>query len=195
MKAAGRTNHPNVILATDAGEYQGWHYLVMELVSGTDLMRQIQRSGPMTVADACEAIRQAALGLQAIHEVGLVHRDIKPPNLMLSTDGTVKVLDLGLARLVDDSCDALTSAGSMGGTADYMAPEQAIDLRSATIASDLYSLGCTLYCLLAGHPPFGNGNYPSFASKLMAHSSAIVPPIATLRPELANFPELADPKV
>jgi serine/threonine protein kinase len=190
MKAAGRTNHPNVILATDAGECRGWHYLVMELVPGIDLARLIKKYGPMPVVDACEVIRQAALGLQAVHEAGLVHRDIKPPNLMLTPDGTVKVLDLGLARLVGDPGDTLTQYGSMGGTADYMAPEQALDLRSAKITADLYSLGCTLYCLLAGHPPFGTGKHSSFASKLMAHSNEPVPPIASLRPELTNDPRL-----
>ena len=190
MKAAGRTNHPNVIVATDAGECRGWHYLVMELVSGTDLARLIKKNGPLPVADACEVIRQAALGLQAVHEAGLVHRDIKPPNLMLTPDGTVKVLDLGLARLVGESGDSLTQNGSMGGTADFMAPEQAVDLRSARITADLYSLGCTLYYLLAGHAPFGDGRYSSLMSKLMAHSSQPIPPITSLRPELASYPEL-----
>jgi serine/threonine protein kinase len=190
MEAAGRTNHPNVILATDAGESQGLHYLVMELVPGTDLAALVQRRGPLPVADACELIRQAALGLQAIHEAGLVHRDIKPQNLMLTPDGLVKVLDLGLARLIGEDGDTLTAHGSLAGTADYMAPEQAVDLRSVTIAADLYSLGCTLYCLLAGYPPFGDGRYPSFTSKLSAHRDQPVPPLDALRPELAQQPGL-----
>jgi serine/threonine protein kinase len=190
MKAAGRTSHPNVILATDAGESQGCHYLVMELVSGTDLAGLVKQIGPLPVADACEIIRQAALGLQAIHEAGLVHRDIKPPNLMLTPGGSVKVLDLGLARLVGEAGSALTENGSLGGTADYMAPEQALDLRFATIVADLYSLGCTLYCLLVGRPPFGDDRHSSLASKLIAHRAEPVPPIASLRPELAQKPDL-----
>lgn len=182
MKAAGRTHHPNVILATDAGESQGRSYLVMELVPGTDLARLVKSRGPLSVPDACELVRQAALGLQAVHEAGLVHRDIKPSNLMLTPDGVVKVLDLGLARLVGETGGSITGHNSLGGTADYMAPEQADDLHSATITADLYSLGCTLYCLLAGHPPFGDGS--SVASKLIAHRTKPVPPIASLRPEL-----------
>jgi serine/threonine protein kinase len=190
LRAAGRTNHPNVILATDAGESRGLHYLVMELVPGTDLARLVKRIGPLPVADACEVIRQAALGLQAIHEAGLVHRDIKPQNLMLTPEGSVKVLDLGLARLVGEAGGTITWDGAPGGTADYMAPEQALNLHSVGITADLYSLGCALYCLLAGTPPFGDGRFSSFASKLFAHREEPVPAIATLRPELARQPEL-----
>jgi hypothetical protein len=109
---------------------------------------------------------------------------------MLTPKGLVKVLDFGLARLVGENGDTLTTHGSLGGTADFMAPEQAVDLHSVTIAADLYSLGCTLYYLLAGSPPFGDRRYPSFTSKLCAHRTEPVPPIAEIRPELAEHPEL-----
>ena len=162
----------------------------MDLVPGCDLGRLVQGRGPLPLADACELARQAALGLQAVHEKGLVHRDIKPSNLMLTPDGVVKVLDLGLARLVEDAADSLTPPGAFGGTADYLAPEQASDLRAATIRSDLYSLGCTLYCLLAGRPPFGDDRHRSLASKIIAHREEPVAPITDFRPELARAREL-----
>ena len=190
MKAVGLLDHPNLVRATDAGESQGRLFLVMELVPGADVERLLKQHGRLPVPDACEVARQVALGLQAIHEKGLVHRDIKPPNLMITPDGAVKVLDLGLARLVAESADPLTEPGSLGGTADYLAPEQAADMSSATIRSDLYGLGCTLYCLLAGRPPFGDDQHRSLASKLIAHREKPVPPITTFRPELATAPDL-----
>src|SRR5262249_48278346 len=153
MKAVGQLDHPNIVRATDAGRSRGRHFLVMDLVPGCDFARLVQRLGPLPLADACESARQAALGLQAIHEAGLLHRDIKPSNPMLTPDGGVKVLDLGLVRMVAAPSDSLSRVDGLAGTLDYMAPEQGRALHAATIASDLYSLGCTLYCLLAGRPP------------------------------------------
>ena len=190
MKAVGLLDHPNLVRATDAGECKGRLFLVMELVPGSDVERLLKQHGPMPLPDACEVTRQVALGLQAIHEKGLVHRDIKPSNLMITPDGMVKLLDLGLARLVAESADPLTQPGSLGGTADYLAPEQAVDMSAATIRSDLYSLGCTLYCLLAGRPPFGDDQHRSLTSKLIAHREQPVPPLTTFRPELAKVPDL-----
>ncbi len=192
MEILGRLDDPHLVRATDAGEGpDGRLFLVMDLVPGSDLGRLVQARGPLPLADACELARQAALGLQAVHEKGFVHRDIKPSNLMLTPDGVVKVLDLGLARLVEDAADSLiTQSGSFGGTADYLAPEQASDLRAATIRSDLYSLGCTLYCLLAGRPPFGDDRHRSLASKILAHREEPVAPITDFRPELAGAGEL-----
>jgi serine/threonine protein kinase len=126
MKAIGRLHHPHIVQAFDAGEVEGQYYLVMELVSGLDLSAVVDRVGPLPLADACEIVRQVALGLQHAHEHDLVHRDIKPSNLMLTPAGDVKLLDLGRARLQDPLSDehAVTSSGQVMGTLDYMAPEQ-----------------------------------------------------------------------
>ena len=148
--------HPNIVHAYDADEIDGTHLLVMEYVEGaTDLARLVKQNGPLPVAQACEYIRQAALGLQHAYERGLVHRDIKPHNLLLTADGqTVKVLDMGLARLDplpgDDRSATMTQEGAVMGTPDYIAPEQALDSHTVDIRADLYSLGCTFYYLLTG---------------------------------------------
>jgi serine/threonine protein kinase len=165
-------DHPNIVRATDAGEVSGVHYMVTELVVGQDLARIVQRGGRLSVADACAITCQVASALQYAHEKGLVHRDIKPSNLMLTLDderrGSVKVLDFGLARLGADQ-DTLTAAGHVLGTLDFMAPEQASDPRRVDTRADIYSLGCTLYYLLAGEPPFAGAQFDSAASKLRAH--------------------------
>jgi eukaryotic-like serine/threonine-protein kinase len=181
--AAGSLRHPNVVEATDADEADGYLFLVMELLDGWDLARLVRAHGLLPVADACEAARQAALGLQAAHERGLVHRDVKPSNLLLTTAGVVKLLDLGLARLDRGPTgeDSLTDTGLVIGTADYMAPEQAQDPHGVDIRADLYSLGCTLYRLLTGQPPFGGPAYDSPTKKLSAHARAPVPPLPAQR--------------
>src|SRR5262249_4822450 len=138
------------------------------------------------VAEACEWGRQAAVGLQYIHERGLVHRDIKPSNLFLVEHRRVKILDLGLAVLKTDqgSSSGLTEKGQVLGTIDYMAPEQWEDSRAADIRADIYSLGCTLYHLLAGKPPFDSRDYPSVMKQMWAHAQAPVPPLRERRPEV-----------
>ena len=155
MKAIGRLHHPNIVQAFDAGEVEGQYYLAMELVSGLDLSMLVDRVGPLPVADACEIVRQAALGLQHAHEHELVHRDIKSSNLMLTPSGDVKILDLGLARLQDPLSEEheVTSTGQVMGTLDYMAPEQLGDSHAVDIRADIYSLGATLYKLLTGRAP------------------------------------------
>src|SRR4029077_10356345 len=150
-------DHPNVVVCFDAAQESGRHFLVMEFAEGTDLARLVKRDGPLPVAQAGECVRQAALGLQHAHERGLVHRDVKPSNLLLSADGkAVKVLDLGLARLrgEGESLEPLTGAGALLGTLDFLAPEQAADARSVDGRADLYSLGVPLYFLLTGRVPF-----------------------------------------
>jgi serine/threonine protein kinase/WD40 repeat protein len=192
MEAIGRLDHPSVVRATDAGQWSGAHYLVMEYVQGIDLSalaQQAQQQGPLSVADACELVRQAALGLQYVHEHGLVHRDVKPSNLMLTQAGQVKILDLGLALLRGgDRSHQLTDAGQALGTADYMAPEQAIDSRHVDIRADIYSLGCTLYRLLAGRVPFAEPQYRGALEKILAHVNQPAPPLRSFRPGLP--PEL-----
>ena len=190
IKAAGKLKHPNIVTAHDAGEAGGTHYLVMEYVEGCDLSSLVRRCGPLAVADACEIVRQAALGLQHAHEHGLVHRDVKPSNLMLTTAepssvGQVKLLDLGLARLAGlPPADELTAANQMLGTVDYMAPEQAGDSHAVDIRADVYSLGCTLYKLLAGEAPFSGPRYATTVKKMMAHEHHPVPPISQRRNDL-----------
>jgi serine/threonine protein kinase len=178
--------HPNLVAAHDAGEVAGLPYFVMEFVEGTGLDALVQEQGPLPVSEACEAVRQVALGLQHLHEHGLVHRDIKPSDLMLSRSGLVKVLDLGLARLVSGSAQEghITSPGQFLGTPDYMAPEQCDSSHTVDIRADIYSLGCTLYHLLAGDPPFAAFSSPY--QKLKAHAEAPVPPIRERRPDVSE---------
>lgn len=188
VRAAAALSHPNIVLAYDADEIAGTHLLVMEYVEGaTDLAKLVKRDGPLPVAQACEFIRQAALGLQHANERGLVHRDIKPHNLLLTTGGTqIKVLDMGLARL--DSCpadaegsSAMTREGAVMGTPDYIAPEQAREAHTVDIRADVYSLGCSLYQLLTGRVPFPGG---SFTEKLLKHQMDEPAPVESLRKEL-----------
>lgn len=177
MEAVGTIQHPHVIRATDGGEEGGFYFLVMEFVDGVDLGQLSQELGPLPPADACELIRQAALGLSCINECGLIHRDIKPSNLMLSRDCVVKIADLGLARFgtqVNERSE-LTPEGCILGTPDYMAPEQARRSRSADTRSDIYSLGCTLYRLLTGQPPYPSPRFGTYVEKLIAHQQEPIP--------------------
>jgi serine/threonine-protein kinase len=153
----------------------------MEFVEGLSLDRLVAQTGPLPVAQACQLIRQAAIGLVHVHEQGMIHRDIKPQNLMVGRKGNVKVLDFGLARLATDEDTSATTEGMILGTPDYIAPEQAANARAADIRSDIYSLGCTLYFSLTGQPPFPKG---SFVEKLTLHSTKEPEPIRTLRPDV-----------
>jgi serine/threonine protein kinase len=175
--------HPNLVAAYDAGEIAGLPYFVMEFVDGTGLDVLVSQRGPLPVAEACEVIRQAALGLQHLHEHNLVHRDIKPSNLMLTPTGLVKVIDLGLARVSASAQEGQISLpGQFLGTLDYMAPEQVDDCHTVDIRADIYSLGCTLYHLLTGGPPFAALSSPY--KKLKAHAEAPAPPIREQRPDI-----------
>ena len=187
MEAGGRLQHPNLVSFTDAREEHGVHFLVMEYVEGEDLGATLKRRGRLPVAEACEIIRQAACGLQHAYEQGLVHRDIKPSNLMLTAEHTVKILDLGLARLQSggDACQGLTFTGQTMGTPDYMAPEQARGLAQIDIRADIYSLGCTLYHLLTGKPPYGPPQYAGFTAKILAHAQAAFPLAREMQPDIA----------
>jgi serine/threonine protein kinase len=190
VRMAAQLHHPNVVLAYNADEVGNTHYFAMEFVEGVDLARLIKEQGKLLVPQACEYIRQAALGLQAAFEKGLVHRDIKPHNLLLSrlpnnsagadSKGDVlKILDFGLARLAGagDKQHGVTRAGAVLGTPDYLAPEQALDARTADIRADLYALGCTLFHLLTGRPPF---QAETLAEVLMKHQMEQAPRLARL---------------
>lgn len=182
-RAAAALNHPNIVRAFDVDREGDIHYIVMEFVDGASLYDIVRKHGPMDVLRACHYIRQAACGLQHIHENRLIHRDIKPGNLLLDRQGTIKILDLGLARFFADAAgDSLTTRfdnQSMMGTADYIAPEQAMDLHSADIRADIYSLGASFYYLLAGRPPFDG---KTATQKLIQHQTQIPTPVVALRP-------------
>lgn len=238
MKAVGKLQHPNIIQAFDGGEEKRIHFLVLEYAEGLDLSMLLARYGAVPVSDACEIIRQAAVGLEHAHLHGLVHRDVKPANLLLAwpaggtatpSDGedsdagisepletvewdtvgrlsesslsadphnspsrasglsmqpVVKVLDLGLALLNDDThsiANGLTGTGQIMGTLDYMAPEQTSDTHTVDIRADIYSLGCTLYALLTGAPPFAGEAYTNPYQKIVAHNQESPRPLHEVR--------------
>lgn len=181
-ESAARVRHPNVVQVYTADRAGGGYYIAMEFVAGTDLGRLVKTSGPLPVATACEYVAQAADGLQHAFATGLVHRDVKPANLLLTDDGrAVKVTDFGLARAFADAGSEMTSAGAVLGTADYMAPEQAEDARSADTRADVYAIGCTLYFLLTGEAPYPGG---SVHTKLARHATAPVPNPAEAQPDV-----------
>jgi serine/threonine protein kinase/tetratricopeptide (TPR) repeat protein len=186
IEAAARLSHPNIVMAFEADEVGGTHFLVTEYVEGVDLRKLLATRGPLPATLACEAARQAALGLHHAHSRGVVHRDVKPANLLLSREGVVKILDLGVARLAwrgpdGPRTDRLTRTGELMGTPDYLAPEQIADARRADARTDLYGLGCTLYHLLVGSPPFAGR---SLALKLIAHRRGESPDLDARRPDL-----------
>ena len=186
IEAVGRLDHPHIVRALDAREVDGVRFLVMEHVDGLDLAEVVARCGPLSVADACEVTRQAALGLQCSEEHGLVHRDIKPSNLMLNAEGQIKVLDLGLAQFQEAEAleSGVTGIGQVMGTPDYMSPEQALESHTVDIRTDIYSLGGTLYYLLAGQPPFSGSQYDTPLKKVAGHLRDAVPPITGVCPDL-----------
>jgi serine/threonine protein kinase len=188
VRAAASLNHPNIVAALDAREFQGVHFLVTEFVDGTDLDRLVRTNGPVSAVDAAEMLIQVAKGLQYAHERGIIHRDIKPANLLRDRAGVVRILDMGLARIdagEDHSGTALTISGIIMGTAAYMAPEQARNTRRADARSDLYSLGCTLYFLIHGQPPYTG---ETAIDILVAHATLPVPKLAAGRTDVP--PEL-----
>ena len=152
-QTAGRLNHPHVVGVYDFGSHHGRLYLVMELIDGWTLAQERSLRGTLPPHEATAMAAQLAAGLSAAHAHGVVHRDIKPANVMLTANGTAKITDFGIARFADDAAGTLTATGKVVGTADYLAPERALG-RPAQPASDVYSLGCVLYELLTGQPPF-----------------------------------------
>jgi serine/threonine protein kinase len=163
IKAVGGLEHPNLVKATDAGEIRGILFLVTELLDGMNLDELTKQLGSWHVAAACEAMRQAAVGLQHAHEKGWVHGDVKPSNLMLTRAGVVKVLDLGLALLRGEANEKLLTQPGAGmmGTLAYVAPEQTENSHQVDVQADLYSLGSTLFFLLAGRPPLRDAANPT----------------------------------
>jgi RND family efflux transporter MFP subunit len=179
VQAAAALKHPNIVAAFDADESEEIAYLVLEYVDGTNLYRLVKEQGPRPLAEGVEFVRQAAAGLAYLHSRGIIHRDVKPANLLLAKDGTVKLLDMGLVRFAsseDLSCSEmdqeLTQAGIVIGTVAYMSPEQALDTRSADQRSDIYSLGCTLFYLLTGRSLY---HEETGMKTLLAHREQPVP--------------------
>jgi CheY-like chemotaxis protein/tRNA A-37 threonylcarbamoyl transferase component Bud32 len=187
VEAVARLSHPNIVMAHDADEAEVGHFLVMEFVNGRDLATEVQERGPLPIPEAVECILQAARALGYAHGQGIIHRDIKPANLLRDVSGVVKVADLGLARFNDplgrppDDASALTQAGSIMGTVDFMSPEQALGSTNIDHRADVYSLGCTLYYLLTGRPPYRGS---SLMATLLKHREAPIPSLCAAREEV-----------
>jgi hypothetical protein len=180
VRLAARLAHPNIVMAFDADRVGATHFFVMEFIEGESLAERVKARGPLPVAEACDAVCQALAGLQHASQRGLVHRDLKPQNLLRTPDGVIKIVDFGLACFLSDHSpdQALTQPGTAMGTPDYLAPEQARDAHRADVRADIYSLGCTLYFLLTGRPPFAGG---STVEKLLKHLEADPPAVQGLR--------------
>ncbi len=178
VKSAAKLSHPNVVAAYDSYQRNGTYFLVMEYVDGVNLHEHVREHGPISVGQAIKIVDRVSAGLNAAHQLGIVHRDVKPTNIMLTSDGTPKLLDLGLARTMQWSREApdleLTRDGLAMGTASYMPPEQALDAKNADVRSDIYSLGCTLYFLLTGHSPFERN---TTVQTIVAHRESAAPPL------------------
>ncbi|MGD9858106.1 MAG: serine/threonine-protein kinase, partial [Planctomycetaceae bacterium] len=186
-QAVAALDNPHIVRAYDVDRLteggNDIHFLVMEYVDGRSLQQVVDDDGPLPIAAAVEYTRQAANGLAHAHSVGVVHRDVKPSNLLLDESGTIKLLDLGLARIFEDASEqpslTIEHQQTVLGTADYLSPEQAVDSHGVDYRSDLYSLGCTLYFLLTGHPPFTEG---SLTQRLLAHQNKAPAPVTASRP-------------
>lgn len=181
-KAIASLNHPNVVRAHDIDNQGDTHYIVMEYVDGDDLQTIVKKKGPLPIGKVANYMIQACHGLQHAHDVGLIHRDIKPANLLINSKGQVKLLDLGLALFADDSAASLTMDfnDKVLGTADYLAPEQALNSHKVDHRVDLYGLGCTMYYLLTGNPPFPDG---TIAQRIAKHQREMPVEIRKLRPD------------
>jgi eukaryotic-like serine/threonine-protein kinase len=181
-KAIASLNHPNVVRAYDIDNEGDTHYIVMEYVNGDDLQTIVKKRGPLPFDTVANYIAQAARGLQHSHEVGLIHRDVKPANVLINQDGQVKLLDLGLALFADDAQASLTMDfnDKVLGTADYLAPEQALNSHKVDHRADLYGLGCTMYFLLTGQAPFPDG---TIAQRIAKHQKVMPQEIRKIRPE------------
>lgn len=190
VEAVAKLEHPNIVTAHDAHTSKGIHYLVMSYVDGSDLSDIVRKEGVLSIQQAVNCVTQAARGLVHAHNMGIIHRDIKPGNLLLDKQGAVHVLDLGLARIDDmglkadkEASDDLTHPGMVMGTIAYLAPEQALDTHGADARSDIYSLGCTLFYLLTGAAPYPR---ETVMKTLLAHREDMIPDLSSKRVEVPN---------
>jgi hypothetical protein len=183
VDAIGKSRHPHLLYAVDAGVHEGDPYLVTELVNGYDLGRLLRHHGSLPASVACEIGRQMALGLEFVHATGMVHRDIKPHNVMLQPNGQIKILDLGLATLLKKDGETLRADGGVVGTPAYMPPEQWRG-EEPSPASDVYAFGCTLLEMLTGQSPFPASQYRDIAAQRSAHLEAAAPTIAEMVPHM-----------
>ena len=181
-KAIASLNHPNIVLAYDIDNEGDVHYIVMEYVDGLDLQQLVKRDGPTDFSTAAHLVAQAARGLEHAHSKGVIHRDVKPANLLIDPDGNVRLLDMGLALVSADDNESMTVANNENvlGTADYLAPEQALNSHTVDHRADIYGLGCTLYYLLTGKPPFSDG---TLAQRIAKHQTEMPSPIKMHRPD------------
>jgi len=181
-QATAALNHPNIVRAYDVDNDGDTYYLVMEFIEGRDLQTVVKQDGPLPLDVACNYIAQAAEGLHYAHTNNLIHRDVKPANLLVDSKGVVKILDLGLALFSDDEKASLTVAHNENvlGTADYLSPEQAVNSHKIDLRADIYSLGCTLYYFLTGRPPFSDG---TLAQRIAKHQTAMPEDIRKTRPD------------
>jgi serine/threonine protein kinase len=185
-RAIASLDHPNIVQAYDVDKENDHFYIVMEYVEGQTLEDIIEQEGVLDCESAVDCIRQAAEGLDHAHGRNMVHCDIKPSNLLVNEQGVVKILDMGMARLVGDAGVSDSSSDSRGsmkilGTVDYMAPEQAVSAPNFDFRADVYSLGCTLFALLAGHPPFDGG---TLTQRILKHQTQPVPDLQKLRSDV-----------
>lgn len=181
-QAIAALNHPNIVQAYDIDRYDDIHYIVMEYFEGNNLRQLVDKEGPLPYEDAVSYIRQGAEGLIHAHRIGVIHRDVKPENILANSEGTAKLLDLGLALLKEEESGTEKSSNhdNILGTADYLAPEQAINSNRIDGRADIYGLGCTLYFCLTGHPPFPFGTIPQ---RLLAHQRETPASILLDRPD------------
>lgn len=188
VKSSAKLTHPNVVVAFDADQSDGKFFLVMEFVDGQNLHELVASDGVLDPEDAMSIVDQVAAGLGAAHAQGLVHRDVKPSNIMLTQDGVAKLLDLGLARalLPDEPGPELTQDGWGMGTAAYMSPEQAMDAKQVDVRADIYSLGCTLHFLLTGKPPFERN---TTVQTIFAHRESSCPSLNASRDDVPESVE------
>ncbi len=181
-KAIASLNHPNIVSAYDIDNEDDVHYIVMQYVDGIDMQQLVKRDGPVDPSTAATLVAQAARGLAHAHSKGVIHRDVKPANLLIDHDGTVRLLDMGLALVAADDDESLTVANNENvlGTADYLAPEQALNSHAVDHRADIYGLGCTLYFLLTGKPPFSDG---TLAQRIAKHQTEMPKPIREQQPD------------
>jgi serine/threonine-protein kinase len=181
-QSAARLDHKNIARVHYVGEDDGWNYIVFEFIDGVNVRDLVEEKGPLDVDDALHFTMQIAEALDHAAQREVVHRDIKPSNIIIAAGSRAKLVDMGLARLhqVESSNDDITASGVTLGTFDYISPEQARDPRAADVRSDIYSLGCTLYYMLCGRPPFPEG---TVLQKLLSHNSDRPPDLQIFRPE------------